>query len=92
MWLFSGASGKGMRSPCLRSEVGAVSTFVIIKLGLELLSLAESDCVHTVLLPGRSCKWAVLRLSSAYAEAAKPVVCTPFSSVDPAFTEQSNAG
>lgn len=33
-----------------------------------------------------------LRLSSAYADAAKPMVCTPFSSVDPALTEQSNAG
>lgn len=55
MWLFSGASGKGMRSPCPRGKVGTVSTFVILKLGHELLSLGELDCVHTVLLPCRSC-------------------------------------
>lgn len=49
MWLFSGASGKGVRSPCPRSKVGAVFTFVILKLGLEQLSLGESDYVHTAM-------------------------------------------
>lgn len=31
-----------MRASCLRGKVETVSTFVIIKLGLELLSMAES--------------------------------------------------
>lgn len=52
MWLFSGASGEGNGSPCPRGKAGTISTFVILKLGLELLSLGEWNCVHTV---GHSC-------------------------------------
>lgn len=100
MWLFSGASGKGNGSPCPRGKAGTISTFVILKLGLELLSLGESNCVHIV---GHSCHvgpsfplmicWfstqpeAERRFFSLCPDAATPMVCTPFSSVDPTLSK-----